>query len=261
MTRAGIAIMAGAFFAMTAAAQTPTSPQQPAQPSAPAQAEPVAGALPSGTAVNAQLNSSVDSKKAKVGDKVEAHTTEAVAVEGKALIPKGAKLEGHVTEATARSKGDGKSSLAIQFDKALPKKGEEIPLNVLIMAVAPPASEQYGAAPGPDSTPMSDRGAATSQSPMGSSRSQSTTSGNPNYPASSAPVPNGSTTESNPSQLPANSRGIYGLKDLKLMENKSAAGQTTVITSEGKNVRLDGGTRLLLIAQGTTAAAASAPSR
>src|SRR5271168_4847157 len=99
MIRMGFAILAGALLAAVAAAQT----------------EPSVGSLPSGTAVNAELNSSVDSKKAKVGDRVEAQTTEEIKYAGKIIVPKGAKLEGHVTEATARSKGDSGSTLAIQL--------------------------------------------------------------------------------------------------------------------------------------------------
>ena len=125
-----------------------------------AQTEPSAVTLPSGTAVNAELNSSVDSKKAKVGDKVEAHTTEEIKYAGKIIVPKGAKLEGHVTEATARSKGDSGSTLAIQFDKAIAKKGEEISLNVAILAIAAPLPDFSGGAPG-GSDSRSGGGAAT----------------------------------------------------------------------------------------------------
>jgi len=44
---------------------------------------------------------------------------------------------------------------------------------------------------------------------------------------------------------------------LKLMASTAGASETTVITSDGKNVRLDGGTRLLLVAQTPAAAAAN----
>jgi hypothetical protein len=259
MTRAGFAVLAGAMLAAAgAAAQTQTSPQTPATSNPSAQAETQAAALPTGTAINAQLNSSVDSKKAKVGDKVEAHTTDAMMEDGKEIVPKGAKLEGHVTEATARSKGDNGSTLAIQFDKAIPKKGGEIPLNVLIVAVAPPENDFSGGSAGPGNDPMSNRGAAAAGgSPMGSGRSQNPTSGTPSYPSTgSAGSPSDSTATSGPGQLPANSRGVYGLKDLKLTMSNSGTGQTTVITSTGKNVHLGGGTRLLLLGQAKTAAAA-----
>jgi hypothetical protein len=257
MKRTAFAILAGAIFAAVAAAQAQAAPQTPAAsgtPGAQAQTEPLAG-LPSGTAMNVQLNSSVDSKKAKVGDKVEAHATEEIKYAGKTIVPNGAKLEGHVTEATARSKGDSGSTLAIQFDKAIPRKGEEIPLNVAILAIAPPQSDSPGgsAGLGSDSTGATPN-PATGASPMGTSRMPTATPGSSNYPnpgADSAPRANGS------AQLPANSRGVYGLKDLKLMASSSGANETTVITSSGKNVRLDSGTRLLLVAQTPTAAASN----
>ncbi len=252
MIRAGCAILACTVVAAAAGAvaRVQTSPQAPAPSNPSAQAETQAAALPSGTAINAQLNSSVDSKKAKVGDKVEAHTTDAMLEDGKEIVPKGAKLEGHVTEATARSKGDNGSTLAIQFDKAIPKKGGEIPLNVLIVAVAPAQNDFSGGSVGPGSDPLSERGgAAAGGSPMGASRPQNPTSGTPKYPTTG----NGSTETSGAAQLSANSRGVYGLKDLKLMVNNSGTGQTTIITSTGKSVHLDSGTRLLLLGQAQTA--------
>jgi len=258
MIRAGFAVLAGAMFAAGAAAQAQTYPQVPAPSNPPAQGETQAATLPNGSAMNAALNSSVDSKKAKVGDKVEAHTTDAMVEDGKEIVPKGAKLEGRITEATARSKGDSGSTLAIQFDKAIPKKGGEIPLNVLIVAVAPPENDVSGGSAGPGSDPMSNRGAAAAGgSPMGSGRSQNPTSGAPSYPSTgSAASPSGSAATGGPGQLPADSRGVYGLKDLKLMMSNSGTGQTTVITSTGKNVHLDGGTRVLLLGQVHTAAVA-----
>ena len=254
MIRTGIAILAGAVFAALAAGQTQPAPQTPATsgtPSTQAQTEPSAG-LPSGTSVNAQLNSSVDSKKAKVGDKVEAHTTEEIKYAGKTIVPTGAKLEGHVTEATARSKGDSGSTLAIQFDKAIPKKGEEIPLSLSILAIAPPQNDYSGGAMNDPTSATPNP--ATGSSPMGTSHTPTATPGSANYPTLGA---DSTARGSGSAQLPANSRGVYGLKDLKLMASTAGASETTVITSDGKNVRLDGGTRLLLVAQTPAAAAAN----
>jgi hypothetical protein len=209
--------------------------------------------LPSGTTVNAELNSPVDSKKAKVGDKVEAHTTEEIKYAGKTIVPIGAKVEGHVTEATARSKGDSGSTLAIQFEKAIPKKGEEIPLNVAIVAIAAPQQDFSGGSPGSGSDPMTGGGAPTaSGSPMGTSHTPTASPGRPTYPADG---PSGLPSALKP--LPADSRGVYGLKDLKLMAASSSASQATTITSSGKNVHLDGGTRLLLVVPEQVAAAPS----
>jgi hypothetical protein len=237
MIRMGYAILAGTIFAAVVAAQT----------------EPGAVTLPSGTAINAQLNSPVDSKKAKAGDKVEAHTTEDIKYAGKTIVPIGAKVEGHVTEATARSKGDSGSTLAIQFDKAIPKKGEEIPLHVAIVAIAAPQQDFSGGSSGSGSDPMTGGGAPTaSGSPMGTSHTPTASPGRPSYPADG---PSGSPSALKP--LSADRRGVYGLKDLTLMAASSSASETTTITSSGKNVHLDGGTRLLLVVPEQVAAAPS----
>jgi hypothetical protein len=251
MIRPGFAVLIGAIFAAGAAAQVQTNPQAPGTPNIPIQSETSAASLPGGTALNAELNSSVDSKKAKVGDKVEAHTTEEIRYAGKTIVPKGAKLEGHVTEATARSKGDSGSTLAIQFDKAMPKKGVEIPLNVAILAIAAPLSDFSGGAPGPGAPTSGGSSPAAAGSPMGTSHTPTASPSNPAGAADSTMVPNGA------AQLTAKSRGVYGLGDLKLMATSSGAGQTIVITSSGKNVHLDGGTRLLLVVPEQVAVAPS----
>src|SRR5882724_3545837 len=72
--------------------------------------------LAPGSAILAELNSSVDSKKVKAGDPIVAH----------------------ITQATARGKGGEESALGIQFDKAVLKEGGEISLNVVIQALAAP---------------------------------------------------------------------------------------------------------------------------
>jgi len=254
MIRARMAVLAGAMFAAGAAAQTQTSAQTPATSSTSAQVEAGMATLPSGTAVNAELNSSVDSKKAKVGDRVEAHTTEEIRYAGKAILPRGAKLEGHVTEATARAKGDSGSTLAIQFDKTILKKGEEIPLNVSILAIAAPQSDFSGGSPGSGSGSRGGGSAPTANgSPMGGSHTPTATPGTPNYPGAA----DGTMGSNGAAQLSAKSRGVYGLSDLKLMMASSSASQGTIIVSSGKNVHLDGGTRLLLVVPEQVAVAPS----
>jgi len=48
-------------------------------------------------------------------------------------------------------------------------------------------------------------------------------------------------------QLTSNSQGVFGLNGLNLNAAASNATQGSVITSAGKNVHLDSGTRLLLV--------------
>jgi hypothetical protein len=201
--------------------------------------------LASGTTLNAVLNGSIDSKKAKVGDAVSAHSTEALNSGGKIVVPKGAKLLGHVTEAAARGKGDAESAVGIKFDKAVMKKGEEVPLSLWIRAIA--AEPRVGTQSGPSPDAMAGPGsAAAAGNPM--------KSGAPPIPQSPA-TGVGSGTEGTGAglnaagQFPPNSRGVYGLEGLRLSTDGSKMEQGSVISGSGKSVQLESGTRLLLAAQ------------
>lgn len=221
-------------------------------------------ALASGTTLNAELSASIDSKKAKAGDAVMAQITEAVKEDGKTVIPKGAKIVGHVTQASARAKGDPESALAIQFDKAVLKKGQEIPLSVWIRAIAAEARSIYQ--PGPEQSTIAGTPAA-GQSPMGASRS-STMGGPPaaaGPPVGAAGGAGGSSNDAERSagtagglnaagQLTATSRGVFGMDGVRLATDASSAAQGSLMTGSGKNVRLDSGTRLLLVVQSEGAA-------
>src|SRR5215472_9748316 len=215
--------------------------------------------LAGGTPINAELKSSIDSKKAKSGDTVTAQTTQAVkSRDERTILPKGTKLIGHVTQASARSKGDGESALGISFDKAILKGGEEVPLNATIQALAaPPASAPSGAYGGPSPNPNGPSGNPSgggNSSGMGGNRPSGTT-GNPG----SYPIPSGTGSEPNSSgspnagdTLPPNSRGVYGLNGVQLKVATSSNTQVSLISSESKNVHLDSGTRLLLMTQTPT---------
>lgn len=255
------AILAGAMFAACVAARAQTNasanPQSPPAPNTSAQTEPSSPALPSGPAVTVELNGTVDSRKVKAGDKVEAHTIEALKNGNDIVIPNGTKLVGHVTQASARARGDNDSSLAIQFDEAVPKKEQAIPLHVMIMAVAAPAQpNSANDFPTAGSDPLAGTVAETQTSPMGASRPAHpniTDRPAPGIPDSLDSAPAGSLVRG---PLPAKSRGVYGLSGLKLVWEDSNGNPATVITSTRQNVRLEGGTRLLLVAEPTAASTA-----
>ena len=211
--------------------------------------------------INAELNSSVDSKKAKPGEQITAHITETVkSTDGRTILPKGTKLIGHITKASARSNDQGEAMLAIQFDKAVMKDKQEVPLNnVVIQAVAAPAqqsaaySSDIGRATAPGST------SAPSNNPSMSGSRGARPEGTPTpqtYPSggSNGGDANGSGESNSAGPLPANAHGVYGFEGLRLSAN--ANGEGTVLTSSAKNVHLDGGTRLLLMVQPQTASAA-----
>lgn len=207
--------------------------------------------LAGGTAIKAEFNSSIDSKKAKAGDAVTAHTMEAVkSADDRIILPRGTKIIGHITQASARSNGDGESVIGISFDKAVLKGGEEIPLAVTIQALAEPVHSTMGSmSSGPTEV------GTTRTSPMSGSRDARP--GNTAEPPHGYPGGNnGGGPESD--QLTGTSKGVYGLNGLSLGLAETNGGLVAVITSNGKNVHLDSGARLLLV---TRAPAVEAPGR
>src|SRR5215469_5457812 len=106
-------------------------------PTAQTTAEP-AGGFGTGITLQAELSKGLDAKKVKTGDPVEAKLTQDVKANGKVMLRRGTKLEGHVTDAQGKSKENAESRLGIVFDKAVVKGGDEVAFNGLVMAVAPP---------------------------------------------------------------------------------------------------------------------------
>jgi hypothetical protein len=296
-----MAIVVGTLFCMSAAAQAQTGGQAGAQTgsqasvqagqtqaqassnasastSASAQNGQANGSLAGGTAFNAALSSPIDSKKCKPGDAVTARTTEAAKSEGKTVIPKGSRLVGHVTQASARAKGESESSLGIVFDKAILKNGEEVPLNVAIQAIA--AAQSNVSAAGADLDAFAGAGASGAGSGGGGGRgglggltsgaggavgavtntaanvggvASGTVNSAANAGGSIAGASRGAVGGLNAAgQLTSNSQGVFGLNGLNLNAAASNATQGSVITSAGKNVHLDSGTRMLLVSQAQT---------
>src|SRR5690348_6744 len=82
-----------------------------------------------------ELPKSIDARKAKTGDRIEAKTTQDMLSNGKIVIPHDSKITGHITESQGRAKGqkgDSTSSLGIAFDTLTLKGGQEIPLHAEI---------------------------------------------------------------------------------------------------------------------------------
>jgi hypothetical protein len=209
-----------------------------------------------GTLINAELAGAVDSKKVKPGDAVKARTaSDLKSTDGRTILPKGTNILGHVTQASARSAGQPHSSLGLVFDKANLKSGQEIPLNAILQAVGAPPSSSFDNQPPADAPagapPGSPAGAAgpRTNGGMGGASSAATAGRTDDpYPAGANPPDAGN---ANTGQWDASTRGVVGLRSLTL--NSGGDGKGSVITSTGKNVKLDSGTRLLLI---TGAAAA-----
>jgi hypothetical protein len=199
--------------------------------------------LAPGTAILAELNSGLDSKKLKPGDKVTAHVTEPLkSNDGRTIMARGTKLEGRVTLADARSKGGSASTVGIQFDKAELKDGTEIALNVVIQAMAPRQSGPMG---GRDDDPSPQHIGTNQTSPMGGSHTPP-----PNSPqtADAGGGPGNFPTAAGP-RLDERSQGVVGMKGITLDSLPVDGRAATIVSSNGKSVKLEDGTRLLLVVQ------------
>jgi hypothetical protein len=200
--------------------------------------------LAGGTGIYAELNGGIDTKKAKVGDAISLHTTEPVkSNDDRMILPRGTKLVGHITQSEARSKGAGESAVGLVFDKAILKDGREVPLNVIIQALGAPVTFSGGGSPGPGQDPGSV--GTTRTSPMGNR------SGPPGAQPPTGGVGSGSSTTmaGDSAPLGPNSRGVFGLRGLSLGTATTNNVLVSMVTSDGKNVHLDGGTRFLLVEQ------------
>jgi hypothetical protein len=236
------------------------------------------GALSSGTVLQAELSKSLDAKKAKPGDEVDAKLTQDVKENGRVVLHKGSKLVGHVTEAQAKSKENAESKLGVVFDKAVLKGGEEVAFNGMIQALAPPVQGALSVAGDENSSLSSGMGSGSSMggghsgggggvAPIGSVTTAA--GGTVNSATGAAGNVAGSVTNSTgavngpvnrTAGVAANgainsaAHGVVGMQGVDL--NTAAAGnaQGSVISSASRNIKLDSGTQMVLQVTGAAAA-------
>jgi hypothetical protein len=146
-----LAVSCGAWCAaQTTPSQTPPQTQPQTQPtqtqtpdttqpqSAPAGAQPQQQKTIQMVQAQAQLDKTIDAKKAKQGDPVTAKLVADVQIPDGQPLPKNTVLEGHVDQVTA-SEHKSDSTVVVTFDKAKLKDGQEVPIKATILAMAAPA--------------------------------------------------------------------------------------------------------------------------
>jgi hypothetical protein len=187
--------------------------------SAPAQAAPAAtghGAFP------VKIVKALDSSKLKEGDAVVVETAASFKLPDGTLVPKGSKLEGQVTAAKARSKGDSDSQLNVSFSKLDIVNGKQIPIKGAVQAVFPPAEEVEPQMAGKASGAAGGGYTGPTVGTVTDDKSGSNTQ---------------SSSNSEPAMNPK-SVGVQGIHDLDL--------DSGVLTSKGKNVKLSSGVRMIV---------------
>jgi hypothetical protein len=259
-------LLAGALLGVTTNAQNPPDLQRSSQTNSTQAPAAVIAPLGVGTAFNASLDETLDTRKMKAGDVVTAETTEDVSYQRCMIFPKGTKIVGHVVRATSGGRGRGGSAMFIQFDRASVKDGQEVILNagiqaLAVAAVAPmPSSIPKSGATSAQAVPMVQDSAASAES--SDALVVSTLYQEPRT-ALRPPLMRGLAPEgefNSDGLFTAESKGAFGRPDLKVYTPTSEGSHGSVLVSSRKNMHLDAGTHLLLVVQPPPNVDSEAPS-
>jgi hypothetical protein len=202
-----------------------------------------------GTVIPVQLTKTVDAKKVKTGDEIEAKVTQDLkSVNGDVVVPKDTKVMGHVTEAQARNKEQKESQVGIAFDRAIMKNGADVKLPMSIQAIVVPTGPNVDTNESP-SQPSSAQGGGGMSPANNGGRSAGMGGGTPAQAPSlsaGAELPTKAQTGTTVNQpITANTQGVVGNSTLHLSAAANAT-EGSIVTSEKSNVKLDSGTLMLL---------------
>jgi len=224
--------------------------------------------LDSGTRLTGQLQNTVDVRKAKVGDQVVLKTTQAIKSGGKTVVGKGAKLIGHVTEVSQKTKGDSQSRVGILFDR-LEQGSLALPISATISSITSGSAnvrrndeDVFGT-----SANSSARSGSSARASSGSSggllggtggvlNSTTSTVGDGVGSTTSAV---GSTVNSTTNTVGSTTTGVgRTLGRIQISESTSTSVEgSSVLSLQGDNLRLDKGTNFnLVLTQSATAGSA-----
>jgi hypothetical protein len=205
-----------------------------------------------GSVIPVGLTKTIDAKKVKVGDEVEARVTQDLkSGDGELIIAKDTKVFGHVTQAQARNKEQKESQVGIAFDHAVMKNGDDMRLSMSIQAIIAPPSQNANNNAGSESSGQSSSaqgpGGASSGGVSGRSGAMGAgTASQPPAPPAGGENPTSSSAGTNARPtITGNTQGVVGISNLNL----STATDTThgsIVSSEKSNVKLESGTFMLL---------------
>ena len=205
------------------------------------------------TQMAAQLQSALDARHAKVGDRVILKTTEAIKQNGKVVVPKGAQLIGRVTDVQQQTKETGESHVGLLIDQ-LRFGSTEIPITASILSITQARSHAQANNSSVDSDLMGQSSAGTrSTSPPRNSNGGSllggvgnTVGGVINTTTSTVGNVAGTTTNAVGSTVGATTSAAGnlggGLRELQISQSTSASAQSgSTLSLTGSNLRLESG--------------------
>ena|GEM_PF-1780930 len=243
-------------------AQTPASPQSPdpamtpgttqteSQPKAAtdaanSQASQRAAQIQAAS-VSAELTKGIDSKKARVGDEINAKTTSPAKLPDGTDLPKGTKLVGNVVDVTAKSKEQKNSHLVLALNRVVLKDGHEVPIRSAVTSVTAPANAPMdmssgGGGMGGAAAPSASAGSA------GGSGSSAGASPAPSAPAMSSDAGSSQAQSAQGAMLKnSQDRVAVGNKPNVMLSAPTTPESAGVLDAAGENISLDSGTKLTL---------------
>ena len=243
----GGATMAGTKSDADPVTQGQANPPKKQVPQGPAVTIP----LGTGTAINATLVGTLDSEKCKPGDTVTAIVTESVSYQRSVLLPKGSRIVGHVVRTGAD--GEETSALFVEFDRVVLKNGQEAVLNAGIQALAPiaaestiPSREKYEENRMAGITKIAPSPAEPETMVMPSTYTV------PRRAVPDVPVQRIEGGLDRKGMFTPDSKGAFSEPGVRVFTPMSEGSHGSVLVGSKQSVRLENGTRLLIVIQPPT---------
>jgi hypothetical protein len=87
--------------------------------------------MPQGTVLHVRVNDALSTARNRAGDRITAVLVAPVELEGRELIPRGARVEGHVTASHPSGRMEGRAVIGITLD-AVENRGRMIPIQTTL---------------------------------------------------------------------------------------------------------------------------------
>jgi hypothetical protein len=204
-----------------------------------------ASSLPAGTTIRVTLEKPLSAKKNKSGDQVIVKSVENIKSDGHNLLPKGSKILGHLTTVKARTKDNSETVLAMVFDRAVLKDRREMPLHLVIQAVAP---GQENSIPTMSMTPATAAGSGGGMGPvtgpLTAGSGPDPNAGAPRITSPESPMQSPEDNIDSRGDLTPTCRGVLRMEGVVLAPEDSTLG--SIIVSRNANIQLDIGTQMML---------------
>ena len=219
--------------------------------------------LDSGTRLAGELQSTIDARKAKVGDQVVLKTTQAIKSQGRTVVSKGSRLIGHITEVSQKTKSNGESRIGFLFDRL-----EGGSLNMPIAATITSIVNTKASVRANDDDLFASNASSSSSSRASAGGSSSSASGGlvggvvssttstVGNVVSGTTAEAGSTVDSTTSVAGNTTTGVTrSFGGIQISQSSSASVEgSSVLSLQGGNLRLDKGTTFnLMLTQSASA--------